>query len=111
MDMLIDTRSPSYSLEDLLSKIGLDNRRPQLLVRCQSYNMHVETLQDFNLTLVDKEVSVPLTSCMNARPITEMIEDISAERGILSKIGEGWDKSKCNKWFSKKDEVEDISHG
>lgn len=100
-------------MDDLvLSQIGLDNHHPQLfLVPCQSYSMDVESLQDFNFTMVNKEVTVPLTTCMNARPSTDIIEDISAEQGMLSKLGKGWDKSNCNTWFSKKNEVEDISHG
>lgn len=75
--------SVSFTLEDLLSKIGLSSHRPELMTRCQRYSMNVDSLNNFDCKIIDKVCSVPMGTCLNARPLLHRIEESGDGLGIL----------------------------
>lgn len=104
------SKKPTFSLIELLGKIGLDSRTPQLLLNCSEYSMSDSQI-DFNCILCDKEVTVPISTCLQERPITESVVDSIDDRGTISKLGKGWDKSTCETWFKPKTVGKDDSPG
>ena len=68
-----------------------------------SYSMNSDVCHDFEMTLVDKSITVPITTCLLARPMIETIEELD-EIGAMSKLGNGWDVTSYKTWFCKKDE-------
>ena len=95
-----------FSVEDLLSKIGLHNRRPELLIRCQKYNMNIESMKNFDFKIIDKICSVPLATCLHSRPMLDRIEEKVDEIGIISKLGSGWNTQLTKTWFVGKKQEE-----
>jgi hypothetical protein len=52
---------------------------------------------------VDIKTVIPLTTCLEDRPIQEeVIDDFLDERGILARMGDGCDYEMCVSWFEKK---------
>ena len=103
--------SQSFRAEELMSKIGLDNRCPKFLGVCQQYDMSFESVQDFTTHLVNLETQVPVTyACFN-RPVQEdVLSESLAERGTISKLGSGWDRAKVSTWFNTNSNIKNTTN-
>lgn len=94
----------TFTSEELLSRIGLTSRLPELMTRCKKYSMLDESVKNFECKIIDKVCSIPLDRCLNARPMQDRIEESADGLGLLSKIGSGWNASLCKSWFAGKNE-------
>ena len=93
---------PSFTVNDLLRQIGIDDRDPELRSRCQQYSMLSETLTDCEMTICDRVININMKTCLIHRPHLDTVVDSIDERGRISKLGTGWDNSNCESWFSGK---------
>ncbi len=94
---LSKTTTLSFSVNDLLAKVGLDdNHSPQLLTQCLDYDLSSEEVNDFECVLVDITTVIPVTTAQEDRPIQEEVrKNFFNKRGILAKLGDGWDYDSC----------------
>ena len=99
----------SFTVEDLLSRIGLNSSRPELMTRCQRYRMNVEVQKNFDCKIIDKVCSISIATCLNARPMLDRIEESADGLGVLSKIGSGWNSTLCKTWFAGKNQQDELT--
>ena len=95
-----DGTAPSFSIDDLLRQIGLDDRVPELRSTCQEYSMLSEKITDVDMNICDRVISLNMKTCLIQRPHLDTVDDSLDERGTVSKIGAGWDNSNRHTWFS-----------
>ena len=95
-----DEVSP-FTVEELLQKIGMDSSSP-LFQSCDEHDMVIQSVSDGEYMLCDRNITVPLRSAHLERPVQEfVIAESLDEKGTISKVGKGWDKSSLAEWFDK----------
>ena len=103
-------REPSFSSDELLLQIGLDERVPELQSCFQGYSMLSENITDFDITLCDRVTTVNMTTCHIKRPHLDTVDDSIVERGTVSKLGAGWDNCNRLSWFAGKNDSNTSVH-
>ena len=64
-----DGTAPSFSIDDLLRQIGLDDRVPELRSTCQEYSMLSEKITDVDMNICDRVISLnTMKTCLIQRP-------------------------------------------
>ncbi len=93
-----------FTLNDLLAKVGLNIESTRnLRAHCLQYELAEIGTTDSQLRMCDVLTSILLATALLDRPIQETVLHRSLnKRGILSRLGEGWDAASCLSWFDKR---------
>ncbi len=93
---------PSFSVKELLSKIGLDSSSP-LFEGCNEHDMVLHSVTQSDYMLCDHNITVPLRTAHLERPVQELvIAESLHEKGTIARLGKGWDPSTLADWFDKR---------
>jgi hypothetical protein len=93
---------PSFSVKELLSKIGLDSSSP-LFEGCDEHDMVLHSVTQSDYMLCDRNITVPLRTAHLERPVQELvIAESLHEKGTIARLGKGWDPSTLADWFDKR---------
>jgi hypothetical protein len=95
-----DGMKPSFSINDLLRQIGLDDKVHQLRSSCQEYSMLSDTVTDCDISICDRVININVNNCLIQRPHLDTVDDTIDARGTVSKLGPGWDNANRESWFT-----------
>ena len=95
-----DGMKPSFSINDLLRQIGLDDKVDDLRSSCLQYSMLSDMVTDYDMTICDRAININVNNCLIQRPHLDIVDDSIDARGTVSKLGSGWDNANRESWFS-----------